>query len=98
MNRTDRGSDARARGHRDVPDFPGPKARRGRRVSRARSQAARDALAFTGAFRLADRSASGRTTGVVYGTLQGPGRAVRDPARTVAYRIRGALAVCAYPR
>jgi len=97
VNRTGRGSDAKARLRRDVPGFPGSGASRARARGRLRAQKTRDDLASVGVFRLADRSASGDVSGVLYGTLQGSGRAVRDPARTLALRIRGALAVRAYP-
>ncbi len=64
-----------------------------RYVRRAAERAARirDIARATGAFATADRSPSGRVSGVVVGVTGPKGGMAGDPATVISYRIRAAL-------
>lgn len=84
-----RGSDAKPR--RGAPDSSYRGGPYYRRWAVRRAVYLRTASASTGQLVLADRSASGRTTGVVFGVGGVQGGMSGDPAAIVAHRIRAAL-------
>jgi hypothetical protein len=63
-----------------------------KRAQRVRATRISETARNTGSFMVADRSASGRISGVIVGTTGHQGGATADPARVVAWRIRNALA------